>query len=280
MQIIKSPKKLSLALNHLRRKGKRIGFIPTMGALHEGHLSLIRRAGRENDVVVVSIFVNPIQFGPKEDFKHYPRNLKRDEKLLKRENVDFLFAPSRTSIYPKRFRNFINPGPVARYLCGPKRPGHFRGVATVVNRLFEMAKPDRAYFGQKDYQQARIIEEMVRRLKLPVRIKICPIIREKDGFAMSSRNFYLSKKERTLAPSLYRALLLTKKLVRSGEHSSEKVKKAIRHRLIGRVTKIDYIEVINPKTCAPVRLIRRPVLAALACFIGSTRLIDNLLIKR
>ena len=279
MKEVRNPEALTKWVKAQKKRSRSVGFVPTMGALHEGHLSLVRTAKKENDLAAVSIFVNPTQFGPKEDFKHYPRNLKRDEKLLKRENVDFLFAPSRTSIYPKRFRNFINPGPAARYLCGPKRPGHFRGVATVVNRLFEMAKPDRAYFGQKDYQQARIIEEMVRRLKLPVRIKICPIIREKDGFAMSSRNFYLSKKERTLAPSLYRALLLAKKLVRAGEHSSEKVKKAIRHRLIGRVTKIDYIEVVDPKTCAPVQSVRGPVLAALACFMGSTRLIDNLLIK-
>ena len=280
MQVIKSPKKLNLILEHLRQKGKRIGFVPTMGALHEGHLSLIRRAKDENDVVVVSIFVNPTQFGPKEDFKRYPRNLKRDQKLLKASRVDFLFAPSRTSVYPKRFKHFINPGPVARYLCGPKRPGHFRGVATVVSWLFEMVKPDRAYFGQKDYQQTRVIEEMVRRFRLPIRIKMCPTVREKDGLAMSSRNQYLTKKERTLAPSLYQSLLLAKGLIRAGERSSEKVKKAVRHNLMGRVTKIDYIEVVNPKTCAPVQLIRGGVLVALACFIGPTRLIDNLLIQR
>jgi len=157
---------------------------------------------------------------------------------------------------------------------------HFRGVATVVNRLFELVKPDCAYFGQKDYQQARVIEEMVRRLKQSIRIKICPIIREKDGLAMSSRNQYLTKKERTLAPSLYQSLLLAGKLIRGGERDPGKVKKAVRKNLMGRVTKIDYIEVVDPKTCAPIRHIRGTVLVALACFIGPTRLIDNLLIKR
>jgi pantoate--beta-alanine ligase len=279
MQVIKSHKKFKLVLNRLRQRAKKIGFVPTMGALHEGHLSLVRRARRENDVVVVSIFVNPTQFGPKEDFKRYPRNLRHDQKLLKSSRVDFLFAPSRTAVYPKGFRNLIEPGSRARYLCGPKRPGHFRGVATVVHRLFEMVKPDRAYFGQKDYQQARVIEEIVRQYKLPVRIKTCPIIREKDGLAMSSRNRYLTKKERTLAPSLYQSLLLAKKLIQRGEGNPKKIKEVIRKNLRGRVTKIDYVEVVDPKTCAPVRLIRGRVLVALACFIGSTRLIDNLLIK-
>lgn len=279
MQVIKSPKKLSVVLNQLRTKGKEIGFVPTMGALHEGHLSLVRRAKRENDVVVVSIFVNPAQFGSGEDFKRYPRDLKSDAKLLKCERVHFLFAPSRRSVYPKDFKSFIDPGPMARYLCGPKRPGHFKGVATVVYRLFELVKPKRAYFGKKDYQQARIIEDMVRRFKLSVRIRVCPIVREKDGLAMSSRNQYLTKKERTLAPSLYQSLLLARKLIQHGERDSKRVKEAVRRNLRGRVTKIDYVEIVDPQTCAPVRSIRRPVLAALACFIGSTRLIDNLLVK-
>jgi pantoate--beta-alanine ligase len=280
MQVIKSPKKLNSILSHQREKGKKIGFVPTMGALHEGHLSLVRRAKRENDVVIVSVFVNPSQFGPREDFRRYPRNLKRDKRLLKVEKIDFLFIPSRVSIYPKGFKHFIDPGPIANYLCGPKRPGHFRGVATVVNRLFEIVTPNTSYFGQKDYQQARIIEEMVQRLKLPIRIKMCPIIREKDRLAMSSRNQYLSKKERTLAPSIYQTLLLAKKLIARRERSSKRLKERLRKNLSHRVRKIDYIEVANPKTCAPVSVICKPVLIALACYLGSTRLIDNLLIKR
>lgn len=279
MKVIKSPKRLNRILQDLQKKGKRIGFVPTMGSLHEGHLSLIRRARRENDVVAVSIFVNPTQFGPKEDFKRYPRNLACDQILLKKKSVAYLFIPSCSSIYPKGFQNFINPGSIARYLCGPKRPGHFRGVATVVNRLFEIVEPDTAYFGQKDYQQTRIIEDMVRRFRLPIKIKICPIIREADGLAMSSRNRYLSKKERILARSIYQSLMRARKLIHLGERSAVKIKKALRAILVSYVTKIDYIEIINPKTCAPVKQIKPPVVVAIACYVGSTRLIDNLRVK-
>ncbi len=279
MQLIKSARELTEYLSQARRSGKRIGFVPTMGYLHEGHLSLVRCARRKNDIVVVSIFVNPTQFGPREDFRHYPRNLSRDKKLLKSGRVDYLFVPSRSSIYPKGFKNFINSGPLARYLCGPKRPGHFRGVTTVVNRLFEIVKPHVAYFGEKDFQQARVIEETVRRLRLPVKIKTCPIVREADGLAMSSRNRYLSKRERISARSLYQSLLLAKQLIRSGERDTNRIKKAVRSVLTNHASKIDYIEVVDPKKLLPVKQIRRPVLIALACYLGSTRLIDNLLIK-
>ncbi|MBI4372336.1 MAG: pantoate--beta-alanine ligase [Candidatus Omnitrophica bacterium] len=280
MRVIKSPRQLTQILGRRRKTAKRIGFVPTMGYLHEGHLSLIRRARKENDIVVASIFVNPTQFGPREDFKRYPRNLKRDRSLLKRTRVNYLFIPSTESIYPKGFRDFIDPGPIARYLCGPKRPGHFRGVTTVVKRLFEIVRPDAAYFGAKDYQQAKIIEDMVRRFRLPIRIKICPTVREKDGLAMSSRNSYLSKKNRISAPAIYRSLVLARKLIRLGELSAEKVKKAVRKTLISHVDRIDYIEIVDPKTCAPLRRIKSSVVVAIACYLGSTRLIDNLLIKR
>ena len=280
MKVIKSPRRLNQILHALREKGKRIGFVPTMGYLHTGHLSLVRCARRENDVVVVSIFVNPTQFGPREDFKRYPRDLGRDKMLLKDERVGYLFVPSRTSIYPKGFRNFINPGLTARYLCGPKRPGHFRGVATVVNRLFETVEPHAAYFGRKDYQQARIIEDMVHRLRLPIKIRMCSIVREADGLAMSSRNRYLSRKERILARSLYQSLMAAKKLIHLGERHAQNIKDAMRKILINHVNKIDYVEIIDPVQCAPVKQIKLPVLAVIACYIGSTRLIDNLLIKR
>ncbi|OGW87037.1 MAG: pantoate--beta-alanine ligase [Omnitrophica bacterium RIFCSPHIGHO2_02_FULL_46_11] len=279
MKIIRSIKKLDQALLVLRQKGKRIGFVPTMGCLHEGHLSLVRYAQRENDVVVVSIFVNLTQFGPREDFKRYPRDLKQDQKFLKKAGVDYLFVPLRTSIYPKNFKNFIEPGPLARHLCGPKRPGHFRGVATVVHRLFKLVKPNVAYFGEKDYQQARIIAELVRRLRLPVKIRTCPIVREKDGLAMSSRNQYLSKKERICARAIYQSLKQAKKLIHSGERNILRIKRAIREILASCVDKIDYIEVANPKTCAPVKTIRNTALIAIACYVGSTRLIDNFLVK-
>ena len=279
MQLIKSARKLTERLRNLRPSGKRIGFVPTMGYLHEGHFSLVRRAQRENDVVVVSIFVNPTQFGPREDFKRYPKNLSRDKKLLKSEHVDYLFIPSRSSIYPKGFKNFISPGPLARHLCGPKRPGHFRGVATVVNRLFEMVKPRAAYFGEKDYQQARIIEEMVRKLHLPIKIKPCPIVREADGLAMSSRNRYLSRRERISARAIYQSLLLAKRLICGGEHDPGKVKRAVRSVLANHVNKIDYIEVVDPVKLVPLKQIKSRTLVAIACYIGATRLIDNLLIK-
>src|SRR3990167_8657969 len=181
MKVIKTPTELNQLVRSMRKAGKRIGFVPTMGCLHEGHLSLVRRARKENEVVVVSIFVNPLQFGPREDFKRYPRNWNGDKNWLRREGVDFLFAPTRACMFPRNFRQFVNPGPLARYLCGPKRPGHFRGVATVVKRLFDIVAPYAAYFGEKDYQQARIIESMVKRFQLPVRIKTSPIVREQDG---------------------------------------------------------------------------------------------------
>ena len=280
MKIIKAPNQLNRILLAYRKRGKRIGFVPTMGFLHEGHLSLVRRARKEKDVLVVSIFVNPLQFGPREDFKRYPRNLSRDKQLLKREHVDFLFLPPRRSLFPKNFRDFINPGPINRYLCGPKRPGHFRGVATVVNRLFQIIEPHVAYFGAKDYQQARIVEDMVRRLGLAVRIKKCPIVREKDGLAMSSRNYYLSRKERIAARAIYQSLIQARHLVHSGITHASRIKKATRDFLTTYTTKIDYVEIVDPKSCHPVKKIKPPILIAIACFIGSTRLIDNLLIKR
>ncbi len=279
LKVIKSAEQLREEIAALKKRGKRIGFVPTMGALHKGHVSLIKRARRENDCVVVSIFVNPTQFGPKEDFKHYPRPLTQDKKILKREGASILFLPSQEMIYPKGFCEFIEPGPLARYLCGPKRPGHFRGVATVVHRLFEIVKPDTAYFGMKDFQQLRVIEAMVSRLGLPVYIKRCPTVREPGGLAMSSRNRYLSPKHRVRALAIYRALLKARRLIRGGERNPIRVKKAMRGILLSSVDRIDYAEVVNPKTLAPLRRMNRNVLAAVACFVGPARLIDNILMK-
>ena len=280
MKVIKDPKRLNEILRVLDKKGSRIGFVPTMGFLHEGHLSLVRRARRENDVVVVSIFVNPLQFGPREDFKQYPRDLNRDRRLLKRERIDFLFTPSRRAMFPKHFGAFVSPGPLARHLCGRKRPGHFRGVVTVVCRLFEMIRPHTAYFGEKDYQQAKIIQDMVRRLHLKVKVRTCPIVREPDGVAMSSRNSYLSRAERICARALYQSLLWAQSLIRSGERNSQKVKRAVTALLASYAGKIDYVEIIDPLRLRPMKTIKLPALVALACYMGSTRLIDNILIKR
>ena len=280
MKMIKSAKDLNRIIRHLKKEGKQIGFVPTMGYLHKGHVSLVRRARVENDVVVVSIFVNPTQFGPKEDFKNYPRDLNHDRRLLASERVHYLFLPSKSSIYPKGFRNYLKPGPMARRLCGAKRPGHFRGVVTVVNRLFEMIEPNRAYFGQKDYQQGKVIEDMVRRRRLNVRIQTCPIIRKKDGLAMSSRNQYLSKKERICARSLYQSLGEAKKRIQAGETSPSRVKNLMKGMLNRSVDKIDYIELMDPEKLTPAKRLKPPVLIALACFVGRTRLIDNLVVKR
>lgn len=280
MKVIKSANDLNHIIKELKQEDKQIGFVPTMGYLHEGHVSLVRRARSENDVVVVSIFVNPTQFGPKEDFKNYPRNLNRDKKLLSSVGADYLFLPSRSSIYPKGFRNYVNPGPLALPLCGAKRPGHFRGVATVVNRLFEIVTPDHAYFGEKDYQQVKVVQDMVRRKNLKVRIRTCPIVREKDGLAISSRNRYLSKQERIKARALSRSLKEARKIIRRGEKNPSQVKQLIRRILLPQVDKIDYIELMNPEELTPLKRLNPPILIALACFVGRTRLIDNLVIKR
>ena len=280
MKIIRSTKQIVHIMRDLRQDGRQIGYVPTMGYLHEGHLSLMRYAKKQNDIVVVSIFVNPTQFGPKEDFKSYPRDLKRDKRLLSSERVNYLFLPSKSSIYPKEFRNYIDPGPLARALCGAKRPGHFRGVATVVNRLFEIVQPNRAYFGMKDYQQVKVVQDMIRRTNSKVKIKSCPIVREKDGLAMSSRNRYLSKKERIRARVLFQSLTAAKIMIQKGESSPPRVKKLIRAILQQRVDRIDYIELMNPEKLTPLKRLKPPVLIALACFMGSTRLIDNLVVKR
>lgn len=280
MKIIKNPKQLSETINRLHQQGKRVGFVPTMGYLHEGHLSLVRRARRENDLVIVSVFVNPIQFGSKEDLKRYPRNLNRDKRLLSLEQVDYLFLPKKETIYPKAFQDYIHPGEIARRLCGAKRPGHFRGVATVVNRLFEIVHPDRAYFGQKDYQQIKVIQEMVRQRNWNVQIKTCPIVREKDGLAMSSRNAYLSKQERIRARAIYQSLFQAKKLIQLGETDASLVKKETQRYLKPYVSQVDYVDLVDPEKLQPVKRIRFPLLMAVACYVGRTRLIDNLLIKR
>jgi len=279
VKILKSVKQLTEAITNDKRNGRRIGFVPTMGVLHEGHLSLIRRARRETDIVVVSIFVNPAQFGPHEDFEGYPRDLERDKKLLRRERVDYLFVPARSSIYPKGFRDYVSPGPLGRTLCGAKRPGHFRGVATVVKRLFELVRPDVAYFGEKDYQQARVIESLVKRYRWPVRIKTGPTVRERDGLAMSSRNRYLSQRERMQARALFDSLQLARRMTRSGVRDVRRIKKAIRKVLIRQVKKIDYIQIVDPKTLQPLKQVRRSALVALACDVGSARLIDNMLVR-
>ncbi|MDD5291559.1 MAG: pantoate--beta-alanine ligase [Candidatus Omnitrophica bacterium] len=280
MKIISSPRLLQKEIIRLKKKGKVIGFVPTMGYFHEGHLSLIRRAREDCDIVVVSIFVNPLQFGPKEDLKGYPRNIKKDISLC-RNYADILFCPNVKAMYPDDFLTEVKVGRLGDILCGVSRPGHFKGVSTVVNKLFNIVLPDKAYFGQKDAQQAAIIKKMACDLNMPVEIQVLPIVREYDGLAMSSRNVYLSYTERKEAVVLYKSLILAKDLIKDGVVDCAKVIARMRSYILKtKSAKIDYIRIIEPKTLVAIKKIKREALVLLAVFIGKTRLIDNILIKR
>ena len=261
-----------------RREAKTpLGLVPTMGALHEGHLSLIRRAGAENATLAVSIFVNPTQFGPQEDYDAYPKDMDRDLALLKREGAHLVFVPSVEEMYPVGFDTWVEVGALARRLEGEYRPGHFRGVATVVTRLLNIVRPDRAYFGQKDAQQGLIIKRLNADLNLGVEIVVAPTVREADGLAASSRNIYLSPKERQEAPVLYRSLCLAQKMYEGGSRDAEAIRQAIT-RLIGEesLATIDYVSVADASTLEELEYIAQPALVSLAVRIGKTRLIDNI----
>jgi len=259
-----------------RAAGKKIGFVPTMGYLHEGHLSLVRRCRQENDVVVVSIFVNPTQFGPNEDYASYPRDLNRDLSMLQAENVDYVFVPSVEEMYPPHYSTYVVEESLSKYLCGKSRPTHFRGVCTVVTKLFNIVKPHRAYFGQKDAQQFRIIRRMVRDLNMDVEVIECPIVREPDGLAMSSRNVYLVGEERKQALALYQSLKIAEQLYRAGERSAERIKeKMLEHFAKFNLVRVDYVEIVDEETLQPVERLEGKVLVAVAAWVGKARLIDN-----
>jgi pantoate--beta-alanine ligase len=262
-----------------RQKGKTVGFVPTMGAFHEGHLSLIRDARRRNGAVIVSIFVNPLQFSAGEDFDRYPRRLDQDTRLIASEGVDVLFAPSVAEMYPKGFDSYVDQTDLPAKLCGRFRPGHFRGVMTIVTKLFNIVKPDDAYFGQKDYQQYLILRRTVTDLNLDVGVRMLPTVREEDGLAMSSRNVYLGPKQRKDATCLYRALHRAEELVAAGESSAARVAAEMK-RLIHRVkgTRVEYVEIVNSESLEPVKEIKGRTLVALAVRIGKARLIDNTLV--
>ncbi len=279
MKLIRSISEIRKELKRERKKGRSIGLVPTMGYLHKGHLSLIRRAREDTDVVVVSIFVNPTQFGPKEDYKEYPRDLKRDLSLCKECGVDYVFAPSVKSMYPKGYSTYVSVCGLTENLCGKFRHGHFRGVTTVVTKLFNIVEPDAAYFGQKDAQQAFVIKRMADDLNMDIKIKVLPIIRESDGLAMSSRNIFLSSDERERAQTLYRALQLARDLVKLGERDSKGIISKIRKMLSSVVTKIDYVSIVDARTLKDVKLIKGRVLIALAVWVGKTRLIDNIIVR-
>ncbi|MCD6080705.1 MAG: pantoate--beta-alanine ligase [Candidatus Omnitrophica bacterium] len=280
MKLYKRISDLQRDILKLKREGKRIGFVPTMGYLHEGHLSLARYARRENDIVVISIFVNPTQFGPREDYRRYPRDLKRDLRLAREEEVDIVFYPSVEEMYPTKYRTYVEVEELSNVLCGKSRPGHFRGVTTVCAKLFNIVLPDVAYFGHKDAQQAIIIKRMVRDLNFPLKIKVLPIVREKDGLALSSRNVYLSSEERKEATVLYRSLKIAEQMVKEGVKDSRKIKRRVRSMISRKETaKIDYVEIVSLEDLEPVTVIDKPALLALAVWFGKARLIDNTILK-
>jgi pantoate--beta-alanine ligase len=262
-----------------RRTGQRLGFVPTMGALHEGHLSLVREARSSCSVVAASIFVNPVQFGPNEDLAKYPRTFDRDRELLEEEGVALLFAPPVEEMYPLGAVTWVTVDGLSDKLCGKSRPGHFRGVTTVVAKLFHIVEPDAAFFGQKDAAQVAIIRRMVRDLNLPVEIVVGPIVREPDGLALSSRNAYLDARQRKQALVLHRSLKRAEELYESGERDSARLILAAKEELAGEPgVRLDYFEIVDPDILDPVADVSAGALVAVAAIVGETRLIDNLLL--
>lgn len=267
------------ASRRAKHDGKRVGFVPTMGALHEGHLSLVRAARERCDFVIVSIFVNPTQFGPKEDFGKYPRTLKEDSKLLTAEKVSAIFAPSVDEMYPKGAATWVEVAELSNKLCGRFRPGHFRGVATVVNKLFNIVDPELAFFGQKDAAQCAVLKKMVRDLAMPVELVVCPIVREPDGLAMSSRNAYLSAEDRKRALVLHRALKKINSLYAEGQQDAAKLIAAGMEILRAESgVEVDYLEIVDAATLDPLPTAGSGALVAVAARVGGTRLIDNILL--
>ncbi|MCP3887227.1 MAG: pantoate--beta-alanine ligase [Propionibacteriaceae bacterium] len=281
MQIIKKKAALRAQIKNARAAGKSIGFVPTMGFLHQGHLALMNRARQENDLVVVSVFVNPTQFGPNEDLDAYPRDEQRDMELMRAQQVDMAFFPTLDELYPQGYTTYVQvEGPMSQTLCGRSRPTHFRGVTTIVAKLFHMGEPQRAYLGQKDGQQVAVIEQMVRDLDFDIQIIACPTVREKDGLAMSSRNSYLSPEQRAQACVLSQALFEARDMITKGERRAATITQHITDRITsvdGAV--IDYVSIVDALDLADIQVLTGKVLIALAVKIGATRLIDNIRIE-
>jgi pantoate--beta-alanine ligase len=283
MEIINRRQRMSSVARKIRREQDRtVGLVPTMGALHEGHLSLVREARRMCDVVVVSVFVNPTQFGPGEDFEHYPRDLTKDTALLTDYNVDYIFAPTVEEMYPKGFSTYVNVVGLSEQLEGASRPGHFRGVATVVTILLNTVRPDFAFFGQKDAQQALVIKRLVKDLAFDTEIVVLPIVREDTGLAISSRNLYLTPDEQSSASVIHRALAQAKNTFKAGERSAGRIMDVVRSTIESEPrARLDYVSIADAETLEPVeRIDERPTLIAVAAYIGKTRLIDNTILNK
>ncbi|MBP5538325.1 MAG: pantoate--beta-alanine ligase [Bacteroidales bacterium] len=280
MRVVKTIKEVRDQVSAWKNEGLSIGFVPTMGYLHEGHQSLIRKSAEQNDRTVVSVFVNPIQFGPNEDLEAYPRDLERDKAAVEEAGGDLIFHPEPSEMYPGHFTSFIDTTETTELLCGAVRPIHFRGVCTVVGKLFNIVLPDRAYFGQKDAQQLATIRRFVRDLNFPVEVIACPIVRESDGLAKSSRNTYLSPVERQAATILSKSLMKGKEAIENGERDAKKVIDIITASLQSEpLARIDYVEVVDFENIQRVERIAGETLVAIAVYIGKTRLIDNFVIK-
>jgi pantoate--beta-alanine ligase len=280
MRIITKAGEMREAMREERSRGRRIGFVPTMGFLHEGHLSLVRGSVQQTDATVVSIFVNPAQFGPREDFNEYPRDTDRDTEILKGEDVDYLFLPDREEMYSKDHKTYVEVHSLQDKLCGRSRPDHFRGVCTVVLKLFNVVDPDIAFFGQKDAQQAIILKRMVQDLNFGVKIEILPVVREEDGLALSSRNTNLIPEERRAALVLSKSLEEARRIVMNGERDPEQIIGRMKEMIAAEpLVKIDYVEIVDIENLDPVRKIEKEALAALAVFVGKVRLIDNTILQ-
>lgn len=277
MEILRYVKEIKAKTNELKKQGKSIGFVPTMGYLHKGHISLIEKAKKENDIVIVSIFVNPTQFGPNEDYKKYPRDMERDSLLCKEAGTDIIFNPSALEMYPTSYMTYIDVENITHRLCGKSRPGHFKGVTTVVNKLFNITQANKAYFGQKDAQQVAVLQKMVEDLNMNIEIIPCPIVREADGIAMSSRNVYLTEEERKAASILHKTLLMAENYIKNGMKNVEELENLLIKNIKSEaLASIDYVEIVNAKTLTDIKTLENEILIALAVYFGKTRLIDNL----
>ena len=280
MDIVNRISRMRELVKDIKKENKTIGFVPTMGCLHDGHLSLVTEARRMSDVVIVSIFVNPKQFGPNEDYEKYPRDITQDADILLKENVDYIFYPSADEMYPEIFKTYIDVAELSNKLCGKSRPGHFRGVTTVVMKLLNIVQPHFAFFGQKDAQQVIIIKRMIKDLNADVEIIALPILRDVDGLALSSRNLYLNEEERKAAVLIFRSLQQAHKSIKNGEKRSNKLMQEIKKCIETEpLAKIDYVEMVELDNLNPVKSIEKSVLIALAVFIGKTRLIDNIIVE-